>query len=191
MGNEHHGQAEVLLEIGEQVQDLSADGHVEGRSRLVGDDRIGLERHGTGDGHALALTARELAGHGAQGALGQTDELDELLDALLLLGRAADLMDQQRVEELIVHDHAGVKRGGGVLEHDGHDAAHLLAEVGRALGDVLALEVDLAGRRRLKAAHDVGGSGLAAAGLAHDADGLAGHELDGDVIDRVHQIGVQ
>ena len=90
-----------------------------------------------------------------------------------------------------MNDHARVERGGGGLEDDGDHATHLATQVGSALGHVLALEIDLAGRRRLQAAHDVRGGGLATTGLAHNADRLAGHELDGDVIDGVHQIGMQ
>ena len=46
---------------------------------------------------------------------------------------------------------------------------------------MLPSAVEMCIRDRLKTAHDVGGGGLAAAGLADDADGLAGHELDGEM----------
>lgn len=50
--------------------------------------------------------------------------------------------------------------------------------LGGALGNVLALKVDLAARGGLQAAHDVGGGGFTATGLADDADRLTGHELN-------------
>lgn len=63
--------------------------------------------------------------------------------------------------------------------------------LGGTLGNVLALKVDLAARGGLQAAHDVGGGGLAATGLADDADGLSGHELNRYTLDGVNQVGVQ
>ena len=191
MADEDHGQPEVALEVRQQVQDLRADGHVERGGGLVRDDRVRLERHGARDGDALALAAGQLPRQGAQGALGKADELDELIDAPLLLLRGADLVHQQRVAELVVDDHAGVERGRGVLEHDRDDATDLLAQVRRALRDVRPLEVHVTGRGRLQAAHDVCRGGLAAAGLAHDAHGLARHELDGHALDGVNEVRVQ
>ena len=54
--------AEALLQVEEQVHDLGADRHVERRQRLVEDDDLGILGDGTGDGDALALTARQLVG---------------------------------------------------------------------------------------------------------------------------------
>ena len=42
MANEHHGQAELLLEVGQQVEDLRADRNVQSRGGLVGDDSVGV-----------------------------------------------------------------------------------------------------------------------------------------------------
>ena len=38
MADEHHGQAKVLLEVGQEVEDLGANRHVECGRGLVGDD---------------------------------------------------------------------------------------------------------------------------------------------------------
>ena len=63
--------------------------------------------------------------------------------------------------------------------------------LGGTLGYVLALKVDLAARGGLQAAHDVGGGGLTATGLADDADRLTGHEPNRYTLDGVNQVGVQ
>ena len=191
MANEHHGQTELLLKVGQQIEDLCANRNVQSRSGLVGDDGVGVQRQGAGNCHALALTARKLAGKDLGGRAGKAGELQELLDALLLLGLGAQVVDAHGVEQLLANDHAGVERSCGVLEHDRDDTTHMAAILGGALGDVLALKVDLAARGGLQAAHDVGGGGLTATGLADDADRLTGHELNRHTLDSVNQIGVQ
>ncbi len=60
VGDEQVGQAELLAQVGEQVQDLGLDRHIERRDRLVADDELGLDRERAGDADALALAAREL-----------------------------------------------------------------------------------------------------------------------------------
>ena len=44
MANEHHSQAELLLKIGQQVEDLRADRNVQSRGGLVGDDGVRVQR---------------------------------------------------------------------------------------------------------------------------------------------------
>ena len=58
--DEQVGQAELVLNVLEQVDDLRLHGHVEGRHRLVGDDQLGPQRKCPGDPDTLALPAGEL-----------------------------------------------------------------------------------------------------------------------------------
>jgi hypothetical protein len=101
------------------------------------------------------------------------------------------MVDEQRIEQLVMHDHARVQGCCRILEDDGDDTSYLLSELGRPLRDVASLEVDMSLRRSLEAAHDIGGRRLAAARLADDADGLAGHELDAHVLHGVHEIRME
>ena len=55
-----------------------------------------------------------------------------------------------------------------------------------AVGDLLALEADRAGRRLEQAHEQPRGRRLAAAGLADDAERLAAHDVEGDAVDRLH-----
>ena len=57
MADEHHRQAETVLELGEEVQHLGLDRHIERGHRFVRHDepRIGRER--AGNRNTLALTA--------------------------------------------------------------------------------------------------------------------------------------
>ena len=82
VGDEQVRQAELLLEVLQQVHDAGLDRHVERRDRLVEDDHRRVEGEGTGDADALALAAGELVGE-ALGVVGrQADELEQLGDLL-------------------------------------------------------------------------------------------------------------
>ena len=56
------GDAEVLLQVQEQVEDLRLNAHVERADRLVGDDELGLAGKRRGDADALALAAGKVRG---------------------------------------------------------------------------------------------------------------------------------
>ena len=60
VGDEHVGEAQPLLQIAQQVEDLRADRHIERRDRLVADDQLRLDRERARDHDALALPAGEL-----------------------------------------------------------------------------------------------------------------------------------
>src|ERR1700730_7815111 len=76
VGDEEIGQAEVALELGEEVYDLRADADIEGGDWFVGDDEPGTQREGAGDADALALSAAEFVGEAAQDGLVEADGAD-------------------------------------------------------------------------------------------------------------------
>ena len=59
VGDEDHGQAVLVAQRGEEVEDLRLDGDVERRNRLVGDEQTRPRRQCCGDADALTLTARQ------------------------------------------------------------------------------------------------------------------------------------
>ena len=76
VGDEDVGDAELLLQIVEQVEHLRLHREVERGHRLVADDDVGVQRQRAGDADALALTAGELlrvlvGGLGAAGRPGR------------------------------------------------------------------------------------------------------------------------
>ena len=62
VGDENHGQVEVLAKAFEEIEDLGLDGDIERGDRLIGDDELGLRGEGAGDGDTLALAAGEFVG---------------------------------------------------------------------------------------------------------------------------------
>ena len=125
-----------------------------------------------------------------QGAGRQAYQVEQVTDLGLALPGAADAVDVERVNERVVHDHAGVERRGRVLEDHG-DRAPQGPAVGRPVPQPPALEVDLARGRRLEPHHEAGGGGLPAPRLPHQAEGLAAAHGQGDVVDRVDLVGPQ
>ena len=57
MGDEEEREAEALLQIAQQVEDLRLDGHVERRCRLIGDEEGWLAREREGNQRALPQAA--------------------------------------------------------------------------------------------------------------------------------------
>ena len=46
VGDQQHGDVEALLQIGEEIEDLRLDRHVEGGRRLVGDEQLAVRMPG-------------------------------------------------------------------------------------------------------------------------------------------------
>jgi len=59
MGDEEIGQAELSLEVRQEINDLGLNRDVQGADRLIADDKPGIQGEGTGDADALALAAGE------------------------------------------------------------------------------------------------------------------------------------
>ena len=80
MGDEDVRQAELVLEVLEQVDDTGLDRHVERRDRLVEHDQRRVQRQRPGDADALALATRELVREAAGVVGGEPDELEQVGD---------------------------------------------------------------------------------------------------------------
>ena len=61
VADEDHAEAQLLLEVGEQIQHLGPHRHVEGRGRLVRDNDVRLKGERASDRDTLPLAARDLA----------------------------------------------------------------------------------------------------------------------------------
>ena len=106
----------------------------------------------------------------------------QLVDALLAALLVVHFMDDHALLDDGGNRHAGVQRGVGVLEDDLG-----LFGVGKAVFGVLqvhlfALVRELAKSGRVDAHGHTAQGGLAAAGLAHQAHGLALVDVKGDVV---------
>ena len=74
VGHQHGGHVERVVQVAQPLAQLGAHLGVEGAEGLVEQQHLGLDGQGAGQGHALALAARELRGV----ALAQVREADQL-----------------------------------------------------------------------------------------------------------------
>src|ERR1019366_7271357 len=191
--DEEKRQAEIALQLGQEVEDLRLDRYVECRRRLVADDESWLHRQGARDGDALALAAGEFVRIALERVAAHADLLDELLESRAP-GAGIHLRAQrlQAFFEDCEHTHARVQRREGILEDDldlpprsaqGFAFEHeqiLPGEAGAALDDRRAAQEldDSLARRR-----------LATARLAHERQCLAGRNVERDTVDGAEDAG--
>ena len=188
--DEEVGEAELLLQVGQQVDDLRLDGHVERRHRLVADDQLGPERERARHADALALTAGELGREPVVVLRVEPDEFHDLLDPLLALLSAGDAVDRERVADDRPDPAARVEGPVRVLENHLHvPAVRAHAATGQR-ADVVAVERDLPGGEVVQPHDAAGQRGLAAAGLADQAEGLPAADLETDSLHGVHEVAL-
>ena len=158
VGDEQVGQAKLLLQIFQEVDDLCLDGDVEGGNGLVEDEQIRTQRQRAGDGDALSLAAGELT-RPPLGALRiDTDLAQQLGDAPGIV----DAIDPQRLRDDLRNRHPRIERRIGVLEHDLQLAPHGAKLAGRQRLEIAAFEHDRARGRRVQAEDDAAKGRLAA-----------------------------
>ena len=83
---------------------------------------------------------------------------------------------------MCIRDSARVERGVGVLEHHLYFSAHLLVLLAAQVGNIPPIEKHLAAGGGQKAHHYTAESGLAAAGLADNAERLPLYYRETDVV---------
>ena len=153
MRDEQVGEAELALEVLQEVDDLGLDRHVEGRHRLVEDEQPRLQGERPGDADALLLAAGELARVAAGHAGREADHLEQARD----VARAAHLLEEPVDAQRLGHDVADgehrVERRVGVLEHVLDVAADRAHGASAEALDGAALDADAAARRADQA-HD-------------------------------------
>jgi len=115
--DEQHRNAFGGDDVGQQVEDLRLDGHVQRRRRLIGDD----QRRTTGQGHrdhdALAHAPRNFKGIQARDALriGQSHTAQQCCGAAVRLPAVGQAVRAQGFGDLFAHGPNGVQGAQGVL----------------------------------------------------------------------------
>ena len=174
------GEAALGPQPRQQVQDLGLHRDVERRGRLVQEQNLRLQDERPGDGDALALAAGKLVRIAIAEGGPEADLSKRLLHPRPNLVQA---VDGGRLAHDPVHHVPGVERAVGVLED------HLQPLVERlvapaALG--LAGDGDGPGPVLNQARYGAEDRRFAAAGLADQAEGLAGSHMERNLADRLN-----
>ena len=186
--DEHVGQAELVLQVLQQVDDLGLDRHVQRGDRLVGDDQLGPQGERAGDADALALAAGELVRVAVVVLRVQPDQLEQVLhgplDAVLGLHASGSGTARRRSCRPCA---AGSATSTGPGRSSGCRAA--AAASARRTGAVMSRPsktIVPAGRLQQPGEQPAGG-GLAAAGLADQAERLAPLDVEVEAVDGLHR----
>ncbi len=126
MGDVDEGDAELLVELAQVIQDGGPEGGIDHRDRFVGDDQLGAQKERSCHHDTLALPSAQLVRVAPQGLLrAQSYGLQGPLDqrpALVLRARQAELGDGGRQD--VIHLVEGVIHFKGILE----DGLHISPE---------------------------------------------------------------
>src|SRR5579859_1015742 len=179
-------EVELPLQLFEQVDDLRLDRDVEGRDGLVAHDEARLHRERAGDADALPLAARELVRVPIGEVRIESNDAQQLLDALLLFPAPRQIVNLQWLADDAADRHARVQARVRVLEDHLHLAAHLAQLAAAQRGQVFAEEIHGAARRLVELQDRPAGRALTAPGLTDQAEGLAPLHGERDVVDGPH-----
>ena len=125
MADEQCGEAELVLQLGEQLEHARLDGHVEGGRGFVGHDQFGLQRQAAGQRAALTLTAGQFV-RIAVGVFGrQLHGVEQTHNFTAAIAFAhARPVHPEGLGDAVADRQVRIERGGRVLE----DEADLFAQ---------------------------------------------------------------
>ena len=186
MGDEQVGDAELALQVLQQVDDLGLHRDIQRRHRLVADDQPRFASQRTRDAYALALAARELV-RVALGMLGRQPDGAQQFGHPLRLAPDMQAVQHQRLGQGLAHRHSRVQRRVRVLEDDLQVAPLGAQRASVECGQILAVKANAAGAGCDQPQHQAAQRGLAAARFADHAQRLAGRQREGDAVDRTHR----
>src|SRR6185437_1540474 len=148
MGDKEIGQAKIALEFFEQVYDLRADADIEGRNRLITDNKFRTQDQGASNTDALTLSTGELVRIATERGFIETNRAHHFNGCAVEFARSRALavcVDQQRLGNNFFYAHARVERGKGILKDDLHIAAQAAKLTGAGGKDIFTVEGDGAG----------------------------------------------
>jgi hypothetical protein len=134
-------EAELRLQVHQQVHHLRLHRDVERGDGLVADDQLGIQREGAGDAEALPLAARELVRVLRRRLGPEADAREQPLHPLLALDARHAGEVPERLGDDLAGGHSRVERRVRILEDDLQVLAPLAHLLARERGDLLALEL--------------------------------------------------
>ena len=183
-------RAFVDLEIGEQVENRRLDGHVERAGRLVAHDEARAAGERARDRDTLLEATRQLRGARRQVALGEPDVAGEPLEPFVCRAAGEPGELAERPAQDAPHGMAAVESLAGALEHDLQGTDVLRPTARETWREQAAIESDRAGARLDEPEECARERRLAAAGLAHEAEGLPRSDRRRDVVESVNLTAV-
>src|SRR6185437_11646988 len=185
LADEEIGQAELVLQVPHQIEDLRLHGDVERRGRLVADDELGIGSERTRNRDTLALAAGELMRKFRAVVGMQADERKQLADAIPDRPLAFDQVEgAYRLGHDGIDPKTRVEARIGILEYHLDAAAQPLTCLRLLrIGHGDAVDHDLARGWRQQPDHHARHRSLARAGFNDERKGLALPDVEADAVD--------
>ena len=124
--DEDVGQAEVSLDVLEEIQHLALDADVECGDRFVTHDQFRTQDERPRDPDPLTLATRELVRVASRVLRAETYLLHRLLDKGIPFGAVSNAVHHQSLGNDASHGHARIERSERILEDDLHVPSHRL-----------------------------------------------------------------
>ena len=159
---------------------------VDTSSELTGSSHtrsFGIQGECPRDGDALALPARELVRVAVREVRPETDRLEEALHVRVTLLAAHVRVHGERLADALGDRAFRIEGAVRVLEHHLHRRADLAQILALEPGDVVAVEVDLAGGGFDEPEQRPSGRRLARPALTDETERLARRDLEADPVD--------
>src|SRR5580704_15639261 len=178
--DDHDRQAQAVAQSGEQPQDVVPVARVERADRLVAQQQPRPGGQRPGDSDSLPLSAGDLPGRPVAQRGVEPHLREGAVDLLADLPRVEAAADSEPLADDLRDGQVGVERAQRVLEDqlDVPAAALSPARAAAQPGDLGSREDDPALPRPYQADDGPGQGGLARAGLADQADDLAGPDIE-------------
>ena len=120
VADEEIGEVVLLLEVGEEIEDLRLNGNIKGRYRFIEDENFRIEHESPGNGNALALAAGKHVGVAVVMFRPETHACHHGAGFFLALGFWRLGIHQQGLLENGADFLARVERAVGILKNDLH-----------------------------------------------------------------------
>jgi len=197
--DEDNSHIELLLEVFEQVDDISLNCNVESCCRLVGDEKLWLAGESNGNHNSLAHTAGKFVRILLYTLcrVRDTDKCEQSFCFLVRISLADLCVEHYLFGNLASDCESWVEGGKSVLEYDGTACAAVLRPFLFGHGeDISAFKEDFTAcldfaRRCLDKTHDsLCCDRLAAARLTNDGDSFADAYIEGNTAHRLNFAGI-
>jgi hypothetical protein len=190
MRDEEAGQPKPLLQILKQVDDLGLYRDVKRGNRLIGNDKLRVERKRSRNSDSLTLPPAELMRIAAGMIRLEPDQSQQFYHSLgpstvtdITISRTMYL---KRFSNYLSNSHSWIERGVWILKNYLHPLPNLAQPAPVECTQINAVKLDLAARRLDQPQQATATGRLATPGLTNQSQRLAAVDLQRDTVDRTH-----
>jgi len=176
-------QTELVLQVRQEIDDLSLDRDIKRRNGLVGYDQFGLQGQRPRDTDSLPLSAAELMRITAHHGRIQTHRLQEIRNAMLAVETAGESMNGEGLANNGPDGHAGVQGSVWILKDNLHIAPFAAQLLFAQLQKIHAIEPYSSGVRLDQAQDGPAGGRFSTTGFADQPECLAFIDVKTNVVD--------